>query len=291
MSAVPTIRHVTALTTDRRFIAFGISYLVSQSAQIAAVVRANLVAELNIKKFLLTVLALVALLPASAAKAHDPIILTPDQATPANGPLILDGTISFALYGALDSPKDTRGFRVNFKEGDPLYFSILIPDLAPENQLDDASLPFLEITDPAGSITKLAVSKKVPFAEPYSGTNYVVLNQFNSVAIAGTYSVVVTGNSPSRFTVSFGQIEMFGTPVENIANRDLGVDGVMSWYENSSTQPPDTQAPETQSNTPEVTDQAETTENDQSFFLIGLVVAAIIAAIAVAFKVSKKRNN
>ncbi len=291
MSAVPTIRHVTALTTDRRFIAFGISYLVSQSAQIAAVVRANLVAELNIKKFLLTVLALVALLPASAAKAHDPIILTPDQATPANGPLILDGTISFALYGALDSPKDTRGFRVNFKEGDPLYFSILIPDLAPENQLDDASLPFLEITDPAGSITKLAVSKKVPFAEPYSGTNYVVLNQFNSVAIAGTYSVVVTGNSPSRFTVSFGQIEMFGTPVENIANRDLGVDGVMSWYENSPTQPPDTQAPETQSNTPEVTDQTKTTENDQSFLLIGFVVAAIIAAIAVAFKVSKKRNN
>ena len=43
--------------------------------------------------------------------------------------------------------------------------------------------------------------------------------------------------------------------------------------------------------TPEVTDQAETTENDQSFLLIGLVVAAIIVAIAVAFKVLKKRNN
>ena len=84
---------------------------------------------------------------------------------------------------------------------------------------------------------------------------------------------------------------MFGTPVGNIANRDLGVDGVMSWYENSSTQPPDTQAPETQSNTPEVTDQAETTENSQSRVLIGLVFAAIIVAIAVAFKVSKKRNN
>ena len=243
------------------------------------------------KKFLLTVLALVALLPASAAKAHDPIILTPDQATPANGPLILDGTISFALYGALDSPKDSRGFRVNFKEGDPLYFSILIPDLGPENQLDDASLPFLEITDPAGTITKLAVSEKVPFAEPYSGTNYVVLTQFNSVAIAGTYSVVVTGNSPSRFTVSFGQIEMFGTPVENIANRDLGVDGVMSWYENSPTQTSETQAPETQSNTPETAEQAEATENNQSSVLVIILVAAIVVAIVVAFKVSKKRNN
>jgi hypothetical protein len=84
---------------------------------------------------------------------------------------------------------------------------------------------------------------------------------------------------------------MFGTPVENIANRDLGVDGVMSWYENSSTQPSDTQSPETQSNTPETTDQAEATEDSQSFLLIGFVVAAIIVAIAVAFKVSKKRTN
>ena len=167
----------------------------------------------------------------------------------------------------------------------------MIPDLGPENQLDDASLPFLEITDPAGTITKLAVSEKVPFAEPYSGTNYVVLTQFNSVATAGTYSVVVTGNSPSRFTVSFGQIEMFGTPVENIANRDLGVDGVMSWYENSPTQTSDTQPPEAQSNTPETIDQAETTQSNQSRVLIGLVFAAIIVAIAVAFKVSKKRNN
>jgi hypothetical protein len=239
------------------------------------------VAELNIKKFLLIVLALVALLPASAAKAHDPIILTPDQSTPANGPLILDGTISFALYGALDSPGDTRGFRVNFNEGDPLYFSILIPDLAPENQLEDASLPFLEITDPAGATIKLTATEKV----------YVRLTEFNSVAIAGTYSVVVTGDSPSRFTVSFGQIEMFGTPVENIANRDLGVDGVMSWYENSPTQTSDTQVPETQSNTPETTDQAETSENSQSRVLIGLVFAAIVAAIAVAFRFSKKRTN
>ncbi|MFZ9885727.1 MAG: hypothetical protein ACO3ON_09790, partial [Ilumatobacteraceae bacterium] len=99
------------------------------------------------------------------------------------------------------------------------------------------------------------------------------------------------GISPGRFTVSFGQKEMFGTPVENVANRDLGVDGVMSWYENSPTQTSDTQVPETQSNTPETTDQAETSENSQSFLLIGFVVAAIIVAIAVVAKVSKKRNN
>ena len=242
------------------------------------------------KKFLLAVLALVALLPASVAKAHDPIILTTNQSTPDEGPLLPDGTISFALYGALDSPKDTRGFRVNFIEGDSLYLSILIPDLAPENQLDDASLPFLEITDPAGTTTKLAVSEKVPFAEPYSGTNYVRLTEFNSVATAGTYSVVVTGDSPSRFTVSVGQKEMFGTPVENVPNRDLGVGGVMSWYENSSSLTAETLSPEAQSTLPKVVAQTDTTENNQSLVLIITAVAAIVA-IALAVKVSKKRNK
>lgn len=243
------------------------------------------------KKFAFIFLAFFGLLPASVAKAHDPIILTSNQSTPTDGPLLPDGLISFALYGALDSPKDTRGFRVNFKEGDPLYFSILIPDLVPENQLDDASLPFLEITDPSGTTTKLSVSEKVSFAEPFTGTNYVRLTEFNSVAIAGTYSVVITGNSPSRFTVSVGQKEMFGTPVENVPNRDLGIGGVMSWYENSSTLTAETQSPEAQSTVPEVMDLAETTENNQSSVLVIILVAAIVVAIAVAVRVSKKRNN
>ena len=247
------------------------------------------------KKFALIFLALFGLLPASVAKAHDPIILTPDQATPANGPLILDGTISFALYGALDSPKDTRGFRVNFKDGDPLFFAILIPDLAPENQLDDVSLPFLEITDPAGTTTKLSVSEKVSFAEPFTGTNYVRLTEYNSVAITGTYSVVVTGNSPGRFTVSVGKQEMFGTPVENISNRDLGVGGVMSWYNNSSTLAAETQSTETQSNVtqssePDISTQTEDVENSQPTLLVTALFGAIVA-IAIAVKSSKKRNK
>ena len=250
-------------------------------------------AELSMKKFLLislASLALIGLLPASVAKAHDPIILTSDQTTPSNGPLILDGTISFALYGALDSPKDTRGFRVNFKEGDSLYFSILIPDLAPENQLGDASLPFLEITNPAGTTTKLLVSEKISFAEPYSGTNYVRLTEFNSVAIAGTYSVMVTGDSPGRFTVSVGQKEMFGTQVENVPNRDLGVGGVMSWYENSSTLTAETQSPEAQSTTPEVTELIEDTENNLSSVMVAILIAALVTAM-IAVVVTKKRNK
>jgi len=112
------------------------------------------------KKFLIVVAVLFALVPASIAKAHDPIILTSDQSTPSDGPLLLDGTISFALYGSLDSAGETRGFRVKFNAGDPLYLSILIPDLAPENLLDDASLPFLNVEDPSGAILNFATTEK-----------------------------------------------------------------------------------------------------------------------------------
>ena len=247
-------------------------------------------AELTIKKFLLSVIALVALLPASAAKAHDPIILTTDQATPANGPLILDGTISFALYGALDLPQDTRGFRVKFNEGDPVYISMLIPDLAPENQLDDASLPYLEVVDPSGAKTKLVTTERVTFAEPYTGTNYVRLIEQNTSAIGGIYSITITGDSPARFTVSVGQKEMFGTPVENINNRDLGVAGVMAWYGTSTSPTTDEQSPAMQSSEPEVSAQTEGADNNQANVLIPLLIAAAIAAI-IAVKVSRTRNS
>ena len=77
------------------------------------------------KKLLFIAVVMLGLLPASIASAHDPIILTSEQQTPADGPLLVDGTISFALYGSLDTGGDTRGFRVQFKEGDPLSISIL----------------------------------------------------------------------------------------------------------------------------------------------------------------------
>lgn len=85
--------------------------------------------------------------------APDPIILTSDQRTPADGPLLPDGTISIALYGSLESRGDARGFRVNFQQGDSLQLSLLIPDLAPEDMLEDSSLPYLNLADPSGAIT------------------------------------------------------------------------------------------------------------------------------------------
>ncbi len=246
------------------------------------------------KKFLLVVAVLFGLLPASIVKAHDPIILTSDQRTPSDGPLLLDGTISFALYGSIDARGETRGFRVNFNAGDPLYISILIPDLAPENMLDNASLPFLNVEDPSGAKVKLTTTEKISFAEPYTGTNYVRLTEFRGTALGGTYSITVMGDSPARFTVSIGEKEMFGSPVENIANRELGVGGVMAWYageapavdstvpiaipENVPTSEPDSEP-----------SSGESSSNNQLFLIVAAIAVAAIIVVLRFVRVVKTR--
>jgi hypothetical protein len=244
------------------------------------------------KKFLIVAAVLFGFLPASTAKAHDPIILTSDQSTPSDGPLLLDGTISFALYGSLDSAGETRGFRVKFNAGDPLYLSILIPDLAPENLLDDASLPFLNVEDPSGAILNFAPTERVSFAEPYSGTNYVRLTEFRTTAIAGTYAITVAGDSPARFTVSIGQKEMFGTPVENITNRELGVAGVMAWYAGESTSL-ESAVPTGDAPTGEVTADAsagESSSNNQVVFIFAAIAAIFVFGLVREVKTRKTRK-
>lgn len=235
------------------------------------------------KKLLFIAAILLGLLPASIASAHDPIILTSDQRTPIDGPLLVDGTISFALYGSLNTGGDTRGFRVQFNEGDPLYISILIPDLAPENTLDDESLPFVNVEDPNGTTMKLATTQKVPFPEPYTGTNYVRLTDFRGTAIGGTYSITVTGNSSARFTVSVGEKEMFGSPVENIPNRDLGVTGVMTWYSGDQGSVAIEETVESVVETP----SSETSSSNQ----LALVIVVIIVMVGLGFARANKTRQ
>jgi hypothetical protein len=184
-----------------------------------------------VRRLLVFGLIAFGLMFSSPALAHDPIILVSDQRTPVDGPLLPDGTVSFALYGTLEEPGDSRGFRVTFAEDDTLNVSLLVPDLEPENALSNDQLPRLEIVDPAGRVTTVVPTTRAAFAEPFTGTNYIRLADLVEPAVPGTYSVTISGDTPARFTVSVGVKELFGTAVENIENRDLGVGGVMTWYQ------------------------------------------------------------
>lgn len=242
-------------------------------------------------KFVIGLWALIVgfVFPVSSASAHDPIILTQEQTEPASGPLVPDGTISFAFYGVVDGRGDTRAFRVNFTEGDRLFLSLLIPDLSPENALRDDQLPYLELVDPTGTTTILRPDLRLPFPEPFSGTNYVRLLDLDSTAVAGEYAVTVIGTAPARFTVSVGFKEVFGTPVEGVVDRSLGVNGVMDWY---ATPPPDevtsdmvtTTLPATTSPNSQVSlvDESEVIDNENSGPTSTINwVLAVVAALAI----------
>ncbi|MFM2078419.1 MAG: hypothetical protein RJA49_2309 [Actinomycetota bacterium] len=167
---------------------------------------------------------------ASTAFAHDPIILVDSQTTPDDGPLLPDGTISFALYGTLDAAGDTRGLRVHFDAGDRVDLTLLIPDLAPENALPDSLLPTLQIVAPDGTSRILPAMERVRFDESFSHTSYVRFLELREPAAAGEYRLTVTGLVAARFTLAIGTKEVFGTPVENVPNRSAGAAGVQRWY-------------------------------------------------------------
>lgn len=172
---------------------------------------------------------------AGTAFAHDPIIITDQQTTPEAGPLLPDGTISFALYGVVDAPGATRGLRVQFAAGDTVNLTLLVPARDPEQSLADGDMPTLTMVRPDGSTETFTPTMRVRFDESFSGTSYVRLLEVGEPAQAGEYGLTVTSAVPARFTVAVGTIETFGTPVENVVDRAGASKGIADWY---ATPPP-----------------------------------------------------
>ena len=181
--------------------------------------------------FISTSLLLILLLT-SPALAHDPLILLPEQKTPVEGPFLPDGTISFALYGSLLEEGDQRGFQFKLEPEGRLDISLLIPNLEPENQMLKENFPRLFLYRPDGSVLEGVSDLYVPFDEPFSMTRYIRIFEHVEQSAGGLHQVKITGNHPSRFTVAIGYIESFGTPVENVPNRDAGRTGIFDWYQN-----------------------------------------------------------
>ena len=240
----------------------------------------------------LTLLAVIVL--PTAAQAHDPLFLEDQHDEPVDGPLLPDARISFALYGTLLAPQDQRGFQFEIPPGERLNLSLLVPDLEPENALPRESLPSLVLTRPNQTVLVLEPSIREQFAEPYSRTNYVRLLDHSEVGSEGTYQVRITGARPSRFTVSIGYIEAFGTPVGNMANRSSGTGALTQWY--TTPPPPDQNAVEssvveqqkstietmpssTTSSVASTVSSEETGDRDRNPLL---VVGGLVALVAIA---------
>ena len=148
-----------------------------------------------------------AILGSGVANAHQPVVLLDSDTTAASGPLLVDGTLSFAVRAAFTKAGQKKAFRAQFNEGEALTVQYLIVDKKPENAPRNKSLPTLVITDPAGAKVTMKFTERTKFYEPYSGVNYLYLGRYSSEAQSGIYSFVISSKGRAAITIGVGEKE------------------------------------------------------------------------------------
>ena len=146
----------------------------------------------------------------SLAAAHQPVSLTAKHSSPDEGPIMVDGTVSFALRANFTKANQERGFRVSLKQGELLNFEYLIIDKAPENKMALTKLPTVTITAPDGAKSIVKYTERTKFYEPYGRTNYLYLARYSTTALEGIYNLSIKSNTKASITVSTGSKEIFG---------------------------------------------------------------------------------
>ena len=161
------------------------------------------------KRLLSAVLALT-LLGLTSAAAHQPVFLENTDKTPAKGPLLVDGTVSFAVQASFAKAGQKKAFRAALKDGDQLTVQYLIIDQPPSNKLKNNRLPKVVVTAPDGKKTVMKITERTLFYEKYTGTNYFYLSRIDAPAKAGIYSFTVTSRAKSAVTIAVGEQEIPG---------------------------------------------------------------------------------
>ncbi len=165
-----------------------------------------------VRRLIIAVIAAL-VLSSSAAFAHQPVVLLDTDTTAAKGPLLVDGTVSFAIRASFTKSGQKRAFRAQFQEGDALEVQLLIIDKKPENALKSSQLPSVVITGPDGFKTTMKISERTLFFETYTRTNYFYLARYSGVAKAGIYNFVITSRAKAAITLGVGEKEIFGEVV------------------------------------------------------------------------------
>ena len=152
----------------------------------------------------------------TSAHAHQPVELLNSDTTAAKGPLLVDGTVSFAVRASFTKAGEKKAFRADLKVGDPLAVQYLIVDKKPENTLKNTLLPQLVITSPSGKSVTLKFTERTKFFEPYGKTNYLYLSRYKATAEAGTYSFTLTARAKSSVTIAVGEREVPGEVIRGM---------------------------------------------------------------------------
>ena len=155
----------------------------------------------------------LAVVGSGVAVAHQPVVLLNSDTTAAKGPLLVDGTVSFAVRASFAKAGEKKAFRAQFQEGDALEVQFLIMDKKPENALKMSQLPTLVVTGPGGFKTTMKLNERTKFLETYTQTTYLYLGRYSGMAKAGIYSFVLTARGKSSITLGVGSQEIPGEVV------------------------------------------------------------------------------
>ena len=147
---------------------------------------------------------------ATPASAHQPVFLLPTDTTPNAGPLLVDGTVSFAIRASFTKSGQKQAFRAALKEGDELAVQYLIVDKKPDNTLKNTLLPQLVITSPSGNKLTVRFTERTRYLEKYSRTTYLYLGRYNAPAESGIYQFVATSRARAAITIAVGDKEIPG---------------------------------------------------------------------------------
>jgi len=150
------------------------------------------------------------LIGSGVAQAHQPVVLLDSDTTAAKGPLLTDGTVSYAIRASFTKSGQKKAFRAQFNAGDSLSVQYLVVDKQPENALRTSALPGLVITSPSGTSVSIKLNERVKFYEPFSKVNYLYLSRYSAVAKAGVYSFTITSKGKAEITVTVGDREVAG---------------------------------------------------------------------------------
>ena len=167
-------------------------------------------------KKLLAMLIALAVVGSGVAVAHQPVVLLNSDTTAAKGPLLVDGTVSFAVRASFAKAGEKKAFRAQFQEGDALEVQFLIMDKKPENALKMSQLPTLVVTGPGGFKTTMKLNERTKFLETYTQTTYLYLGRYSGMAKAGIYSFVLTARGKSSITLGVGSQEIPGEVVRGV---------------------------------------------------------------------------
>lgn len=155
-------------------------------------------------------LAVLMLLPMPVVYAHQPVAITDAHTSAKAGPIMVDGTVSFAMRVNFTKANQERGFRISLEEDELLNFEYLIIDRTPENRLATSKLPVVTITAPDGTKQVIKLNERSKFYEPYGKTNYLFLSRFSQTAKAGIYEFSIKSKGKAGITVSTGSKEVRG---------------------------------------------------------------------------------